>query len=294
MTSSRDPGARLAAYLTEGMDALPDRVVDAVLDQVHQTRQRTVIGPWRTPAMNGLLKIALPTAAVIAVVVAGVNFLPRDTGPAGPGLATAPPSASPTSAQSPEVWATPMTVAGTERGASALRLTAALPAGWKSGRYTAAVAEGPPSGAGLFVSVIDNTFSDPCLHVQRTPRIDATVAGWLTAIGDMPHVRTTNPVRTTIAGYEADLVEITIPESLPCEPDQFYLWQDSPSNYWWAAAPNETIRVWVIEVRGQPVAIAGRSFPGTTSDLDAELLGIVDSMVFEEPAAQPSASPTSP
>ena len=289
MTTSRDPDARLAAYLADGMDALPDRVVDAVLDEVHRTRQRADIGPWRTLAMHSVLKIALPTAAVIAVVAAGVSFLPRDAGVAAPGPVTAPPIASPSPEPSPEVRATRMTVAGT-----ALQLTAALPAGWTThSDYAANVLGGPPTGAAFFVSVIDNTFSDPCLHIQRDPQVDTTVAAWLTAIGDIPHIGTTEPVRTTIAGYEADLIEITIPASLPCLPDRFYLWQDSPQNYWWVGAAGETIRVWVLEVGGQPVAIAGRTVPATTSALDAELLAVLDSIVFEEPA-RPSASATTP
>ena len=51
MTTPRDPDALLAAYLAEGMEVLPDRVVDAVLDEAHRTRQRAVFGPWRTLPM---------------------------------------------------------------------------------------------------------------------------------------------------------------------------------------------------------------------------------------------------
>ena len=50
MTKSRDPEALLAAYFREGMEVLPDRVVDAVLDEAHRTRQRAV-RPWRTQPM---------------------------------------------------------------------------------------------------------------------------------------------------------------------------------------------------------------------------------------------------
>ncbi len=40
MTKPRDPEALLSAYLADGMEVLPDRVVDSVLDEVHRTRQR--------------------------------------------------------------------------------------------------------------------------------------------------------------------------------------------------------------------------------------------------------------
>jgi Kelch motif. len=71
MTKPRDPDALLAAYLADGMEVLPDRVVDAVLDEVHRTHQRAVFGPWRTRSM---FKIALGAAAVFAVLVLGGTF----------------------------------------------------------------------------------------------------------------------------------------------------------------------------------------------------------------------------
>src|SRR5215207_4425451 len=48
MTQRRDSSALLSAYLADGMEVLPDRVADAVLSEVHRTRQRAVLGPWRT------------------------------------------------------------------------------------------------------------------------------------------------------------------------------------------------------------------------------------------------------
>ena len=59
MTRHREPDELLDAYLAEGMQVLPDRVVDAVLDEVHRTRQRAVFGPWRIERMNTVLKLAL-------------------------------------------------------------------------------------------------------------------------------------------------------------------------------------------------------------------------------------------
>jgi hypothetical protein len=64
MTNSRDPEALLTAYLSEGMEVLPDRVVDAVLDEVHRTHQRAV-RPWRTRPM---FKPALAAAALFSVL----------------------------------------------------------------------------------------------------------------------------------------------------------------------------------------------------------------------------------
>ena len=69
---SRGPSFRLRG----GRDRCPARSrVDAVLDEAHRTRQRVVLGPRRTPVMNSTFKVILAAAAVIALVVAGINFM---------------------------------------------------------------------------------------------------------------------------------------------------------------------------------------------------------------------------
>jgi len=72
MTKPRDPDALLSTYLAVGMEVLPERVVDSVLDEVHRTRQRAVFGPWRTRSM---FRTALGAAAVVAVVALGGALL---------------------------------------------------------------------------------------------------------------------------------------------------------------------------------------------------------------------------
>ena len=67
MTTRRDPEALLSSYLGEGMVVLPDRVVDAVLDEVHRTRQRTVFGPWRAWPMSGPAFAAVAVVALLAL-----------------------------------------------------------------------------------------------------------------------------------------------------------------------------------------------------------------------------------
>ena len=78
MTKPRDPDALLAAYLTVGMEVLPDRVVDSILDEVQRTRQRAVLRPWRT---RPTFRSAFSAAAVIAVLVIGGAFFVLAGGP---------------------------------------------------------------------------------------------------------------------------------------------------------------------------------------------------------------------
>ncbi|MEP6639219.1 MAG: hypothetical protein ABJC39_07695 [Chloroflexota bacterium] len=83
MTTLRNPDALLAAYLVDGMDALPERVADAVLDEVHRTRQWAVFGPLRT---RSTFQVGLGAAAVVGVlVVGGAFFIQRGQPSVGPG-----------------------------------------------------------------------------------------------------------------------------------------------------------------------------------------------------------------
>ncbi|HET9346117.1 MAG TPA: hypothetical protein VFO05_10455, partial [Candidatus Limnocylindrales bacterium] len=66
MTVTRDPDRIIRAFLDLGTDELPERVYDAVRSDIDRTRQRVVIGPWRTPHMNAFAKLAIAAAAVVA------------------------------------------------------------------------------------------------------------------------------------------------------------------------------------------------------------------------------------
>ena len=110
MTKHRDPEALLSAYLADGMEVLPDRVADAVLDEIRRTRQRTMFGPWTTQSM---FKPSLAVAAAVAVLVAGALLTSRWDQPAIgnpstslPGVVapSSTPSATPSPTPAPLIW----------------------------------------------------------------------------------------------------------------------------------------------------------------------------------------------
>ena len=70
MHTDRDTTRIVRSWLEEGATALPDRVLDAVLDQVPATPQRRSLWPpRRSTDMNNTLKVALGAAAVLVVAV---------------------------------------------------------------------------------------------------------------------------------------------------------------------------------------------------------------------------------
>ena len=98
MSADRDTTRIVRSWLEEGATALPDRVLDAVLDQVPATSQRRPLWPaWRFREMNNALKLAIAAVAVVVVAVVGITLLPRSGGVGGPG-----PSPTPSPATEPD------------------------------------------------------------------------------------------------------------------------------------------------------------------------------------------------
>ena len=105
MSTDRDVTRIVRSWLEEGATALPDRVLDAVLDQVPATSQRRAWWPARRlNEMNNALKVAIVAAAVVVIAVVGFNLVPRQAGIGGPGPS---PTASPTATQTPTQTPTP-------------------------------------------------------------------------------------------------------------------------------------------------------------------------------------------
>ena len=95
MSTDRETTRIVRSWLDEGVTKLPDRVLDAVLDQVPTTPQRrSGWSAWRSYRMNTYAKIVAAAAAVLVVGVAAYQFLPRSGGVGGPGP-TINPSPSP-------------------------------------------------------------------------------------------------------------------------------------------------------------------------------------------------------
>ena len=111
MTKPRDPEALLSAYLVAGMEVLPDRVVDSVLDEIHRTRQRVVSSSWRTRSM---FKPSLADAAVVAVLVSGALLMSRPSQPViggpSPALGVSPSPSQPALTPTPTAAVTPPAV----------------------------------------------------------------------------------------------------------------------------------------------------------------------------------------
>ncbi len=86
MTIERDFDRIAKAWLADGPAELPERVLDAVVDEIHLTRQRRAVrAPWRFPVMTTPSRVG--AAAVVGILAVGGLLLitrPGQSAVAGP------------------------------------------------------------------------------------------------------------------------------------------------------------------------------------------------------------------
>jgi len=313
MSTDRDTTRIVRSWLEEGVTALPDRVLDAVLDQVPSTSQRRPM--WsarRFSEMNNAWKLAIAAAAVVVVALVGINLLPGNGGiVAGPGPSPTPtPSPSPTAAPSPSpstvilegpLEAGTYTVApfwhGEAPGDYTIRFTYTVPDGWAGiagSDVVLADASGgnlPPGGAGLGGNLGGGLYSDPCwTDPNKGPTVipvGPTVDDFATALVDHPLLDVTTPVDVTLAGYSGKYVDLQVPSDITaCT--AYYPWD--PNIY--AQGPGHRWHLWILDVKGMRVVVQSTDYPGTSPAHQAELRAMVDSIKID--ATPTSVSTRSP
>lgn len=292
MSTDRDATRTVRAWLEIGVTSLPDRVLDAVVDQLPATRQRRARWPARRfHEMNKFLKLAIAAAAVVGVAAVGVNLLPAQGGIGGPGSASIPPSPSPSVRAAPSAAGVPVPEGELTPGTyvfvpcsappcptseESIHVTIEVPDGW-SGIVPNAVwidENAAPGGAALGIGFGGNPPRDPCL---ATDLIDtgSTVDGFADAIADHPVLDATDPVDVTLDGYAGKYIDLALPADPGCA--EFRPWE--PGIY--AQGPSHTWHLWILDVAGTRVVVQAMDYPGTSPQRRAELQAMVDSMTFQ-------------
>jgi hypothetical protein len=317
MSTDRDVNRIVRSWLEEGVSALPDRVLDTVLDQLPATPQRRAWWPVRRfGEMNSFTKFAVAAAAVVVLALVAINLLPKSGGVGVPGQ-TPSPSPSPTASPSPSPSPSPARIpdgplaAGTyttqpfagpgglcmgqagciEAGAEddSIRVTVTVPDGWAGfggGSIVPAVESySPPGGAGLLLGRGGWLYSKLCAGPGPDIPTGTTVDEFVTALVDHPDLDVTSPVDITLGGYSGKYLELRAPANTTTDelgPDPsgcnyYFVWE--PGIY--AQGPNALWRIWVLDVDGVRVVVRNDSFPGTTPQVQAQLQAILDSIQIE-------------
>ena len=297
MTASRDPDRLIHAFLREGLDELPDPVYDAVRDRIEQTRQRAVIGSWRTPDVNRYLKIGLAAAAVVLVAVVGFQYL-GNANPGGPGATETPQlTATQSASAEPSAPADGSLPVGSSfvlwdgSGSLGMRISVTIPAADWFGAPGVGIltktanADAPeaPDGAGLIVFARTNDlldglgdlyiYGDPCQWASTQPDTPvATVDQAIAALSAQSSRDASTPVDVTYDGYAGKYITLHVPDDAvftDCDEGQFRTFVQGDDAARYAQDPGQFDLLTVLDVNGQLVVLDVTYYEGTPeSDLD--------------------------
>jgi hypothetical protein len=277
MNTPRPPDDLLAVWLDENNVPLPAatrRAIGVGIGTVRQRRRPIWLPSRRFTDMNSFAKLAIAAAAVVVVVVAGIQFLPRSGTSGGQPSPTATPTATPAYAQLTEGPLAP----GRYALYDGLVTSIEVPAGWigkppfvrKIGADGAGLWWGPgPSDA--------QVFADACKGPNLKP-VDGTVRGLVDALDAQVGTDATIS-EVTLGGLPATRVDL-VKDLASCSGGA-----DSGLNLWSTPAggtglsPGARGIVYVLEKDGELVVFIGIDFNATASDV-AELERVSASTQF--------------
>ena len=320
MSTDRDVTGIVRSWLEEGRTALPDRVLDAVLDQLPATRQR--LAPWRArrfDQMSSTTRLLATIAAAIVVAAVGFSIAVR---PSGSPLAMATPSPSP-STTAPALMSGALPGQDLPPGTYLIdrpfpvRATLTVPKGWTPytvDQRTAGILVNhakPPNGSGWGLSFLAGPYviADPCRPAAGTlpEGTLSSAAKILAVLRAMPGVDAVGTA-TTVDGRPATLVTLTAhSDTATCAKTGAAIWRFSDGTDY-TVSPGQIVVLRVLDVDGLPIMILTTDFPelshwettigGATPNPTAhaadlpELRAILDSIRIEGRSAVPSGGPS--
>jgi hypothetical protein len=299
MSSDRDVTRIVRSWLEEGVTALPDRVLDSVLDQVPATRQRRAWWPARRFAdMNTYAKLAIAAAAALIIAVVAINLLPRSGGVGGDASPSPSPTTSPTPSPAPTAAAVvppagPLATGRHSLTLGGVQLSIEIPTdGWISnGQFGIDKGNMDALDSAGFIfwihSAPDNVYADPCAKTPLSPPPGSLAAELAAAVSNIPGIDlVSGPSDVTVGGRPAKHVVVSIPDDIGCDPNDFYLWYDAdtPGDARYATEVGSTIYTWIIEAdetRGTLVWIDAETYTASGPAAEQEVQQIIDSIRFD-------------
>jgi hypothetical protein len=283
MSTEREVNGIVRSWLEDGVNVLPDRVLDAVLDQLPATPQRRA--GWlarRSPLMNNALRITLAAAAVVVIAFLGIRFLaPNNTG--GP-LPTATPSPAPLPASG---VLQPGSYEMSNAAWTPARFSFRVPAGWAIDTDGfVSKHKGGPDEVSFASFIVTHVFAHACTRPNGDAAdlvaVGPAVDDLANALAGQQERTTTGPTDVTLGGLPAKRVDLTAPADLSTCGDFMRTWPDKGGdvNGGWGAHAGQSDAVYVVDVGGTRVVIDAWHLSGASAADRSELAGIIASIQF--------------
>lgn len=289
MSADRDADRIVRSWLEEGVTTLPDRVLDAVLDELPATPQRRITW-WparRLPEMNNIVKLSV-AAAVVVVALLGLNYLVAPN-VGDPGLDDASPTPSSTAAALQPGPLDPGRYVMDDPTRTSVPFAFTVPAGWttRAGDFALFKHEDEPGGVGIFSFIVTHVYADACESAGTLTEVGPTVDDLADALANQAGSEAAAPVDLTIGGYAGVRIDMSPEAGLDgasCRhPDLLQIWANEAETDFLAFGTDTlgSAPVYVIDVEGERVVLtAGGDTDASAADL-AEIDAIIDSITFE-------------
>ena len=275
MNSDRDPTAIIRSWLEIGATALPDRVLEAVLDELPAARQRRPLLGHRLLNAQPALTVALAGALAIAVTLLSITYLAAPRLGAPPDTVATP---TPTPARATLLPGGGRIDPGTYRLGNWLPVPVAfdVPAGLRHcGGEPALCGD---SIAALGFGTIINVADEPCgpSETMRDPPVGPSVDDLVTALRELPGFRVHSVRDVVVDGYAGTELEVTAPAT-NCD-----LWPWASGYRINGVSSGETNRMRILDVSGTRVVISLAYHPTTPQRDMAVLQQVMDSVRFDD------------
>jgi len=279
MSSDRDTTRIVRSWLEEGVTALPDRVLDGVLDLLPATRQRRTWWPSRRIRLRDSHGVLPAMASIAMVILVGLAILPS----LAPGGGPAPPTPSPTQARpspsptEPDETSFPPGTYSLEGFPVGVSFT--VPAGWRwciANQFEQGPCRERGNGAVQFVSV-ENVVADPCGDALLDPPVGPSVDDLVAALSALSRFTATAPLDITVDGFAGKEFTLTAPDIADCS---LLTWATPERINGVSGGEANLLRI--VDVDGTRVVMAG-PYPRLAADADeaiAAIKQVMDSVTF--------------
>lgn len=242
---------------------------------------------------SNIVRFGVAAAVVVLAIIIGINFLPGSY-IGGPPEATPSPSEaapSPSAAASPKALTLEMDVAltpGTYSLAEGfpVAITFAVPTGWVSCSAGPALEQGVCqkvggvfAGVGVGFLIVENVVADPCTSQLLDPPVGPSVDDLVSAISNLEGFEATTATDVTLDGFDGKQFTLTAPSSPAC--GDLKTWANADADGTYGVGAGEILEMWILDVGGVRVVIAGGHGPTSTEEELSALRQVIASTQIE-------------
>lgn len=143
-----------------------------------------------------------------------------------------------------------------------------------------------PEEFGFYAVVVEEIFSDPCQEGSEPTQVGPRSEDLVTALLEQSGPAKSGPVDTTLGGYPATRIDLTVPKhwtdcTLLDEGFGLQLWYSEPADKHFVLLPDSAASVYVIDVDGKSQVFLTQVGNPTSAADRAELQRVLDSIRIE-------------